>query len=143
MLFRSPPTPKYRYLTKVVLKSFPAKKGDGTDWDAGFPGPEPDVILRIRYADNSWSMNTTEMLNLTNASLPKYFSYDMYGIKLTNVNWAIDVLDNDPPALGMPPTQENMATTAAFNPATAAPSSTGVITLSAPGASFEIWFAEY
>lgn len=86
-----------RYLTKIVLKAYPTKKPDNSDWDTGVlqGGPEPDVFLQLVPADGSGSFNTSSKSNIKTTELPFTWNLRQQNVFLSNQNWVVDLRDDD------------------------------------------------
>lgn len=86
-----------RYLTKVVLKSFAAKKADGSDWDSGIlqGNPAPDIFFKIGPADNSGSYSSSAKTDIKTSDLPFTWNVIQQSIFLSNQNYVIELRDDD------------------------------------------------
>ncbi|MCS6934100.1 MAG: PKD domain-containing protein [Chitinophagales bacterium] len=126
-----------RYITKIVLKGFSAKKPDNSDWDGGaFGNPAPEVFVRLTPADGGGDVSTPTKNNITTADLPHTWNLSTQNIYLSNQNWTIELRDDD--SLGSTFISELMSTWTT-NLATAG--SNGVISLTnSSGYSLEIHY---
>jgi PKD repeat protein len=128
-----------RYLTKAVLKAFPVKKADGSNWDNATvisTTTEPDILITFKLAAGGWEQSTAIKTNITPADLPYTWNLTQSNIYLSNANWTIELRDDD--SLGSSFITELM-TSWAINPAT--DGSGGVITLTnAQGYSLELHY---
>jgi PKD repeat protein len=119
-----------RFLKKVVITSFAAKKPDGTsNWDLGTgSATNPDVFMKFRIKDNTiFNYVTTIMTDLTNSLLPLGWDLGSARLQLTNDEWEIEMRDDDS-VFGVSIGSELMASWA-FNPMTKIASSPGIIVL--------------
>ncbi|MCC7051423.1 MAG: PKD domain-containing protein, partial [Bacteroidia bacterium] len=133
--------PKSRYLTKLEVTAFPQTKPNGSNWD-GLPSTgnsvNPDLFIKLGLTASGFSAQTSEASNATQADLPLTYDLTPVGVKLTNQNWRVSLLDNDATAgVGGADT----LFTTIINPSTAAASG-GKISLSGNNVSLNIYFDE-
>jgi PKD repeat protein len=92
----APPAPKSRYLTKVVLKGFPLKKPDGSNWDTSIgSSPEPDVFIQLKLNDQNWSLRTSTIGNAKEADLPSTWYYAPENIFMVDSQWIVEIRDDN------------------------------------------------
>jgi PKD repeat protein len=86
-----------RYLTKIVLKAFAAKKPDNSNWDAGplQGGAEPDIFVQLLPADGSGIFSTNTKSNIKNDDLPYTWNVRQQNVFLSPQNWTVEVRDDD------------------------------------------------
>lgn len=114
-----PPPPKNRYLTKLVLKKFAAKKLDNSSWDSASTGtPEPDIYVLLKLASPAnWQTQTGVRSNAKDSA-----DWDLtpQNLLLSNQNWEIEMRDEDNTTVFgvVIPASETMQTLT-VNPATA------------------------
>ncbi len=96
--------PKDRFITKIILKSFPATPPQGGTWDTtltGFPiplpgnGPEPDLTITLKTTDNTWNLNLGTYNDVTQSQLPLTWNYAQQWIRVTDQNYQFNIVDND------------------------------------------------
>jgi PKD repeat protein len=127
-----------RYLTKAVLKAFPANKPDNSTWDGSSFGssPEPDVLIRFRLAnDSNWEYNSSVKSNIQASDLPYTWNLTQQNIYLSNQSWTIELRDDDSFGTNLASELMNSWT---VNPATSG--SDGIITLTATGYALDLYF---
>jgi PKD repeat protein len=77
---------KDRFITKILLKSFPSTPPQGGTWDTtqstgGLPftlpgnAPEPDINVVFKASNNSWSLNLGTTNDVTQSQLPLTWNY--------------------------------------------------------------------
>jgi len=127
-----------RYVTKVVLKGFAAKKPDNTDWDGSgviAGGPAPDVYFKLAAADGSGDYTSSTKSNITTNDLPFTWNVTQQNIYLSNQNWTIELRDDD--SFGSSFVSELMTT---FTSNLATTGSNGVVSLSNTQYSLDIYY---
>ncbi len=132
---------KTRYLTRFQINSFNINNPSGATWDVA-PGNWPDVFVEYAVTGSASRNSINPPLNeLQLNQCPVFWDFSSQAGKpiLTNQDWTIQLLDNDGTILQ--PASEIM-TTFNVNPATAVPSSPGVITLTNANYQIELHFIE-
>ncbi len=145
---------KDRFITKILLKSFPATPPQGGTWDTTITGipiplpgnaPEPDINVVFKASNNSWSVNLGTTNDVTQAQLPLSWNYEHQWIRTLNQDYQIVISDADfSVSGGIPPTITNFNTpmkTFTFNPRTASLAGNKLI-LNDGGYEVEIHFEE-
>ncbi len=147
---------KDRFITKILLKSFPATPPQGGTWDTtqtipGFSlplpgnGPEPDLVVTFKTADNSWTLNLGTSNDVPQSQLPLTWNYAQQWIRVTDQDYQFVIADNDFTANpGLPPSVNFYTATMktfTFNPKTATLTN-GRLILSEDGYEVEIHFEE-
>lgn len=145
---------KDRFITKIILKSFPATPPQGGTWDTtitGVPiplpgnGPDPDLTVTFKTADNSWTLNLGTTNDLTQSQLPLTWNYAQQWIRTTDQDYQFSIVDNDfTVTMGIPPSVNTYTTpmkTFTFNPRTATLNDSKLV-LNEDGYEVEIYFEE-
>lgn len=147
---------KDRFITKIVLKAFPATPPSGGTWDTTLtipgnpiplPGnaPEPDLNVTFKTADNSWTLNLGTTNDVATSQLPITWNYQQQWLRVTDQDYNFVIADNDfTVTMGIPPSV-NFYTTPmksfTFNPKTMTGTG-GIISLSQDGYEVDIYYEE-
>ncbi len=147
---------KDRFITKILLKSFPTAPSQGGTWDTtqstgGLPftlpgnAPEPDLNVVFKASNNSWSLNLGTTNDVTQSQLPLTWNYEHQWIRTLDQDYQIVISDADfTITLGVPPSLNTFNTpmkTFTFNPQTATLTN-GKLVLSDNGYEVEIYLEE-
>jgi hypothetical protein len=125
-----------RYLSKIVLKEFPEKKQDSSNWDNSFgQNPEPDVFVRLKLEAGGWQFDTPVKTDIKAADLPYTWNLTQENLYLSNQNWIIELRDDD--SFGSTFATELMSSWTK-NPANSG--GNGIISLTATGYSVELHY---
>jgi PKD repeat protein len=131
------PAPKFRYLTKIVLKSFSALNGSAK-WDAGTLGfGQSDADLFVNFSvDGTVLFHSEVIIDAAQAILPKTYNLSSFNIKLESKPYTLDIGDDDGSNTGWDKIKaltSNLGTAAATN---------GKITLVDGDCSIDVYFEE-